>query len=1195
MDFYKIRIWAFLLISIVVVELNMKTIALLLLLFILNIAHSSEVTFTKEEQHFIKNNPVVTIGSMDTYIPFSFIRNGKKVGFTQDLLDIIAQKSGLTFEVVGGSWPKIYDLFYNAKIDMISEFSLREERRPFTLYTPAYYEIPIGVFTRTDFSDYNGIKSLKNKKIGVVKNSYIIDILNKEKIEFEEFNNADERFLALSEGTIDVVITNSMNIYKLEKMMLPNIKLAGRFVHTETKSEDLRFGIRKEKPLLASIINKTYDSIPFSQISELKQNWILKLNQPSLNLTEKEKEWLENNLVTIGIEQAKPYIFFDDKKEECSGLYCDVLKRVIAKTGLNTEYVVGEWTQLLNHFKEGEIDLLPATFYSKEREAFGYFSEEYYKVREYIYVPSENNSIYKFSDLAGKKVAITKEYATIDKIREKFPDIEIVQTNGLAESTAMVLNKEVDAMIDYHLVVENYLRDNSIVGLKDIAQYELEPISVHFFSSIKNPLLRSILQKGLDNISREEMNELLRKWVRTPHEYSNLAYLSKEEQEFMITHQKIRFAIISNRPPFEFIQKDKPVGIAVDYIRQSAKNMGLDIEFVIKKMTNTDAYKMMETSRDSFDTVLMSVKNEERAQRFAYGDTFLSYPLMIITYEKHPYIGSLKDLEHKTIALEKGFLITKRIKKDYPNINVIDVKNTEEALQLVNNEKVDAYVGNLAVANYMNVSGSMKNLKIAAPSGYDNLDYHFIAPKEWPELVSILSKGFSEITPSEHSAIQQKWFSLQTIERVDYTLIWKVVAVLLLVIVWILWWNRRITTERNRTKEALDKLQEAQDTLKQRSSEVQESKNFLESVLDESPDPIMIKNEKGTFLLVNKAVADLYHSTPSAMIGKSDADFEKINDVVQFFNKGIQDILKKGKTEVVYESLYDQESDSNQYYITTKKPFFNEKKERLILIIANNITAIKQLEDEQLKQQQMLQNQSKIAAMGEMLGNISHQWRQPLSVITTQSSAIKVWIEFGHEITNERLLECSESISKQANYLSKTIDDFKNFFISDSTQKQVHDLKNVFYKLEDLVKIPFENNFITCINEIESDIKINLNENILIQSFINIYNNAKDAFAEHKIESDDRYFFVTIKKEQENAVITFKDSAGGINEESLDKIFEPYYTTKHKSLGTGIGLYMTNQIITKHLKGQIVAENESYTYQGKEYKGAKFIITLPLK
>ena len=363
----------------------MQRLLIIILLFVYPsiLLSGSSINFTAEEKEFISNSPKVKIASMNSFVPFSFIKNGKKIGFTQDLISLISKKSGLSFEEIGGSWPEIYKLFLDSKIDVISEISFRKDRLPFTLYTQSYYEIPIGIFTRNDFGTYTGLESLRNKKVGVVKDTYIIDIFKKDNIDFLEFNNANERFFALNEKKIDAVLTNALNIYKVEDLMLPNIKLAGIFTHTDTQKEDLRFGIRKENPILASIINKTLKSIPFSTMSEMKQDWILNLEKVKSfdSLNKEEKKWIQNNKVSIGIEQAKPYIYFDKNKNKNSGLYNDIVQKVIKNTGLDIEYVYSPWAMLLKEFKEQKIDLLPATFYSKDRERFGFFSNEYYKVR----------------------------------------------------------------------------------------------------------------------------------------------------------------------------------------------------------------------------------------------------------------------------------------------------------------------------------------------------------------------------------------------------------------------------------------------------------------------------------------------------------------------------------------------------------------------------------------------------------------------------------------------------------------------------------------------------------------------------------------------------------------------------------------------------------------------------------------------
>ncbi|MDY3200250.1 MAG: cache domain-containing protein [Arcobacter sp.] len=241
------------------------------------------------------------------------------------------------------------------------------------------------------------------------------------------------------------------------------------------------------------------------------------------------------------------------------------------------------------------------------------------------------------------------------------------------------------------------------------------------------------------------------------------------------------------------------------------------------------------------------------------------------------------------------------------------------------------------------------------------------------------------------------------------------------------------------------------------------------------------------------------------------------------------------------------------------------------------------------KKQTILHQQSKMAAMGEMIGNIAHQWRQPLSTITTASSGMVLQKEMGI-LTDEFFFEASKKINTSAQHLSKTIDDFRNFF-SPNRLKSKFFLKNTFSTTLDLISAQFNAKEITIIKNIE-DVELYSYENELIQALINIFNNSRDELLK---KEDERYIFIDVYKNNKNEVnIILKDNAGGIKEEFLDKIFEPYFTTKHQSQGTGIGLYMTEEIITKHLNGTIVVRNKEFIYNDKKYIGAQFKIKLKL-
>jgi signal transduction histidine kinase len=226
--------------------------------------------------------------------------------------------------------------------------------------------------------------------------------------------------------------------------------------------------------------------------------------------------------------------------------------------------------------------------------------------------------------------------------------------------------------------------------------------------------------------------------------------------------------------------------------------------------------------------------------------------------------------------------------------------------------------------------------------------------------------------------------------------------------------------------------------------------------------------------------------------------------------------------------------------------------------------------------------------MGEMIGNIAHQWRQPLSVINIIASAI-IFKEETKTLKEGEVIPKMETIMTQAAYLSKTIDDFRNF-IKSSDEKSTINLASVIDKTLTIVKPTLSHSYIKTILDLDVTLEIEGFENGLMQSFINIINNSKDAINENIVQTSERYIFITLHKTENGIEIIFKDNAGGIKQDVINRIFEPYFTTKHQNQGTGLGLAMTYKIITERHHATIQAKNETYQYEGKTYTGACFIV-----
>ncbi|WP_298752471.1 DUF3365 domain-containing protein [uncultured Arcobacter sp.] len=253
-------------------------------------------------------------------------------------------------------------------------------------------------------------------------------------------------------------------------------------------------------------------------------------------------------------------------------------------------------------------------------------------------------------------------------------------------------------------------------------------------------------------------------------------------------------------------------------------------------------------------------------------------------------------------------------------------------------------------------------------------------------------------------------------------------------------------------------------------------------------------------------------------------------------------------------------------------------KERIDLEVSNN-----------KEKDLLILQQSKMASMGEMIENITHQWKQPLSAMMTQSTGTLLQKELG--IVDEKAyVKTLENVVSNVNYLSTTIDFFKEFFTGER-EKKVLQPKILIEKVCNVIISSIKRHSIQIENNIDASIKIKSYENELIQVFLNIINNAKDALVEQD-NAKTRYIIIDATDTEDYLEISIKDNAGGIKEEYLKKIFGQYFTTKEKNEGTGIGLYMSKEIVEKHLKGTLAVDNTHYEYKQMQHFGAKFIITL---
>ncbi|MCT7482324.1 ATP-binding protein [Aliarcobacter cryaerophilus] len=294
-----------------------------------------------------------------------------------------------------------------------------------------------------------------------------------------------------------------------------------------------------------------------------------------------------------------------------------------------------------------------------------------------------------------------------------------------------------------------------------------------------------------------------------------------------------------------------------------------------------------------------------------------------------------------------------------------------------------------------------------------------------------------------------------------------------------------------------------------------------------------------------------------------------INENVLYISKNIEqnEALIKNATKILENIKIGNlgtrlSEDTNDTALNELKNMINDVIENLESRIKNEI-------DQRLAQEQILIQQSKLAAMGEMIGNIAHQWRQPLAQISAIHMNMKVTYDF-NKFDEVYLNEKIKEANKLTSYMSQTINDFQNFFIPQK-EKEIFSIEKACKDAYNIIDSSLKYHNIEINFNIKEDTNIFGYKNEFSQVILNILSNAKDILIERKIENPK--IDIEVKNGDNYSIIKIHDNAGGVKDDILDKIFDPYFTTRHKTQGTGIGLYMAKNIIERNMSGFINVKN----------------------
>ena len=364
------------------------------------------------------------------------------------------------------------------------------------------------------------------------------------------------------------------------------------------------------------------------------------------------------------------------------------------------------------------------------------------------------------------------------------------------------------------------------------------------------------------------------------------------------------------------------------------------------------------------------------------------------------------------------------------------------------------------------------------------------------------------------------------------------------------------------------------------------NRDFI-SFLENTTDFIYFKDNKGCFGFCSQTVADITgHASWRDMIGKRNRDIFP-EDMALMYNAQDDSVLSTGKPLLNEENLYCDASGEKKWVSTSKWPLLNaEGKIEGLFGISRDITKQKRLEGEilhinrtleirveqevqkNMEQERIMIHQSRMAAMGEMLGNIAHQWRQPLSSLGILLYNIKDACQY-NELDVAYMDKAFADGNRIIQSMSSTITDFHSFFSTDNAVC-VFSVREQIEKAIALVESEFLRSQISIRMDAPEDLKMSSFPNRFSQVLLNLLSNAKEAILKHQPPIPGKVEIVAAEQDGRGCVWV-RDTGGGIPEDIRGRIFDPYFSTKER--GSGIGLYMSKMIIERHMSGSITARN----------------------
>lgn len=764
-----------------------------------------DIGLTAEEKKWIESNPMVKIAYMN-YWPTDDDANN----IHTDLLKLLSRYSDLSIVPTKfDRWKDGFDEAIDGKnVHGIMNLSWSKEReQEYFHYTKAYNFIPNYIVVKKENNDIKSLKDLEGKTVYLKEKEISHKMVSGLPFSINTIDLKDDHEMMTKLSVSDEAEAYLSYTADKQKLKKHDLKIA-KLIYD--KYGEVAIGVSRKHKHLQSIINKIYKIIPKEELLDL-QNKTYKKSEPkvSLNLSDDEKEWLKKHPV-LKVSSEVDWPPFDYVEYGISkGISIDYLKLIQSRIDSKFEFVQGTWTEVLTKFKDREIDILHPGMETDERKTYGDFLQPHIRLNNVLMVRDTDKKTKSLDDLNGKTVAVMKDWANHKIIQKNHPEINFFMAKSPLDALKAVSSGKADAYIDNMIVSEYLMKKHFIGNLKILHGVELPGFGdmiLHVISRNDMPMLHSILLKAQSSITPADMEKIYDKWgisftLETPK-----VILSQEEKSWLSEHKEIRLGIDMEWAPIEYLDENGELsGLSGSIIKRIEEILG--VTFVIDKGLNWQD-TMKNAKAKGIDVLSALRKTDERSKYLDFTEPYISLPNLIFTGKNTPYIASMDYLKNKKVCVIKGYAVEEIMKNNYPDVELILVNNTVDGLKKLSQGEADAFIANAIVTSHYISQLGFTQIKISGEFPYA-YDLSLAVRNDWKILTNILQKTLDAITKEEIQKLYKQNIGIRYEKHVDYTLVWQILFVALLILGGTFYWNRRLSYEVELRQKAEDEANEA--------------------------------------------------------------------------------------------------------------------------------------------------------------------------------------------------------------------------------------------------------------------------------------------------------------------------------------------------------------------------------------------------